>query len=38
LYGAVTVAFAATILGEKITKTQWLGIAAIFAGIALISR
>lgn len=38
LYGAVTVALAATVLGEKITKTQWLGIAAIFAGIVMISR
>jgi drug/metabolite transporter (DMT)-like permease len=38
LYGAVTVALAAAILGEKITRMQWLGIAAIFAGIALISR
>jgi drug/metabolite transporter (DMT)-like permease len=38
LYGAVTVALAATILREKITKTQWLGIGAIFAGIVLISR
>jgi drug/metabolite transporter (DMT)-like permease len=38
LYGAVTVGLAATILGEKISRTQWLGIAAIFAGIILISR
>ncbi len=38
LYGAVTVALAATILGEKITKTQWFGIASIFGGIILISR
>jgi drug/metabolite transporter (DMT)-like permease len=38
LYGAVTVALAAAILREKITKTQWLGIVAIFAGIVLISR
>jgi drug/metabolite transporter (DMT)-like permease len=38
LYGAVTVGLAATFLGEKITKTQWLGIAAIFVGIMFISR
>jgi drug/metabolite transporter (DMT)-like permease len=38
LYGAVTVALAATILGEKVTRMQWTGIAAIFAGIVLISR
>jgi len=38
LYGAVTVALAATILGEKISRMQWTGIAAIFAGIVLISR
>ena len=30
--------YAATILGEKITKTQWFGIASIFGGIILISR
>jgi drug/metabolite transporter (DMT)-like permease len=38
LYGAVTVGLAATILKEKISRTQWLGIAAIFSGIVLISR
>jgi drug/metabolite transporter (DMT)-like permease len=38
LYGAVTVALAATILGEKVSRMQWLGIAAIFAGIVLICR
>jgi drug/metabolite transporter (DMT)-like permease len=38
LYGAVTVGLAATILGEKVTKTQWMGIVAIFAGIVVISR
>jgi len=38
LYGAVTVALAATILGEKISRVQWAGVAAIFAGIVLISR
>jgi drug/metabolite transporter (DMT)-like permease len=36
LYGAVTVALAATILGEKISRMQWLGVAAIFAGIFMI--
>jgi drug/metabolite transporter (DMT)-like permease len=38
LYGAVTVALAAIILREHISRWQWLGIAAIFAGIYLISR
>jgi drug/metabolite transporter (DMT)-like permease len=38
LYGAFTVLLAATFLGERLTRWQWLGIAAIFAGIALISR
>ena len=38
LYGAVTVGLAATILGEKISRWQWLGIVAIFAGIVFISR
>jgi len=38
LYGAVTVALAAVVLKEKISRTQWAGIVAIFAGIVLISR
>lgn len=38
LYGAVTVGLAATILGERISQMQWMGIGAIFAGIVLISR
>jgi drug/metabolite transporter (DMT)-like permease len=38
LYGAVTVGFAATILGEKISRKQWMGIAGIFTGIVFISR
>jgi len=38
LYGAVTVGLAATILREKVSKTQWIGIVAIFAGIILISH
>jgi drug/metabolite transporter (DMT)-like permease len=38
LYGAVTVGLAATILGEKISRWQWVGIVAIFVGIVLISR
>jgi len=38
LYGAVTVGLAATILGEKISRAQWMGVGAIFAGIVLISR
>ena len=38
LYGAVTVGLAATILRERISRVQWVGIGAIFAGIVLISR
>jgi drug/metabolite transporter (DMT)-like permease len=38
LYGAVTIGLAATILGERVTRTQWAGIIAVFAGIVLISR
>lgn len=38
LYGAVTVALAAIFLRERISRWQWLGIAAIFAGIILITR
>jgi drug/metabolite transporter (DMT)-like permease len=38
LYGAVTVALAALILKEKVSRLQWLGITCIFAGIILISR
>jgi drug/metabolite transporter (DMT)-like permease len=38
LYGAVTVGLAATILGERISRRQWVGVGAIFAGIVLIGR
>jgi drug/metabolite transporter (DMT)-like permease len=38
LYGAVTVALAAIVLREHVSRWQWLGIIAIFAGILLISR
>jgi drug/metabolite transporter (DMT)-like permease len=38
LYGAVTVAYAAIFLREPVSRLQWLGIAAIFTGIFLISR
>lgn len=38
LYGAVTVLYAAIFLRERLARWQWLGIAAIFAGIGLISR
>jgi drug/metabolite transporter (DMT)-like permease len=38
LYGAVTVLLAAIFLREHLARWQWLGIAAIFAGIGLISR
>jgi drug/metabolite transporter (DMT)-like permease len=38
LYGAVTVALAAMFLREPVSRLQWIAIAAIFAGIFLISR
>ncbi|HTQ61538.1 MAG TPA: EamA family transporter [Candidatus Solibacter sp.] len=38
LYGAVTVGLAAVFLRERVSRWQWMGIAAIFAGIFLISR
>lgn len=38
LYGAVTVALAALILKEPVSRTQLLGIVSIFVGIVLISR
>jgi drug/metabolite transporter (DMT)-like permease len=38
LYGAVTVALAAIFLRESVSRLQWVGIGAIFAGIFLISR
>jgi drug/metabolite transporter (DMT)-like permease len=38
LYGAVTVGLAATILGERISRMQWMGVAGIFAGIVLVGR
>jgi drug/metabolite transporter (DMT)-like permease len=37
LYGAVTVAFAASFLKERIAPLQWTGIAAIFFGVALMN-
>jgi len=37
LYGAVTVAFAAIFLKERVALLQWTGIAAIFLGVALMS-
>jgi drug/metabolite transporter (DMT)-like permease len=37
LYGAVTVAFAALFLKERIAPLQWAGIAAIFVGVALMN-
>jgi drug/metabolite transporter (DMT)-like permease len=38
LYGAVTVGLAAVFLREHVSRWQWLGIIAIFAGIFLITR
>ncbi|HUC53173.1 MAG TPA: DMT family transporter [Candidatus Cybelea sp.] len=38
LYGAVTVALAATFLKEHVSRWQWIGIVTIFLGIFLISR
>lgn len=37
LYGAVTVLLARIFLRERMERTQWLGIALIFAGIILVS-
>jgi drug/metabolite transporter (DMT)-like permease len=37
LYGAVTVLLAAVVLREHLRRVQWVGIAGIFAGIAMIS-
>jgi drug/metabolite transporter (DMT)-like permease len=38
LYGAVTVILSTVVLRERMSRWQWLGIVAIFAGIALISH
>jgi drug/metabolite transporter (DMT)-like permease len=38
LYGAVTVLFSAIFVRERIGKSQWFGIALIFAGIVLVNR
>jgi drug/metabolite transporter (DMT)-like permease len=38
LYGAVTVGLAAIFLREHVSRSQWLGIIAIFVGIFLISH
>jgi drug/metabolite transporter (DMT)-like permease len=38
LYGAVTVALAAVVLREHVSRWQWVGIVTIFSGIYLISR
>ena len=38
LYGAVTVALAAIVLREHVSRWQWAGIAAIFFGIYLMSQ
>jgi drug/metabolite transporter (DMT)-like permease len=38
LYGAVTVALAAIVLREHVSRWQWAGIASIFSGIYLMSR
>ena len=37
LFAAVTVLLAWIFLHERLTRWQWLGIAAIFAGVALVS-
>jgi drug/metabolite transporter (DMT)-like permease len=34
----VTVVLAAILIRERVSRLQWLGIFAIFAGIVLISR
>ena len=38
LYGAVTVGLASVVLREHVSRWQWTGIVAIFAGIYLMSR
>jgi drug/metabolite transporter (DMT)-like permease len=38
LYGAVTVALAAIVLREHVSRWQWAGIGAIFSGIYLMSQ
>jgi drug/metabolite transporter (DMT)-like permease len=38
LYGAVTVALAAIVLREHVSRWQWAGIVSIFGGIYLMSR
>jgi len=38
LYGAVTVVLAAILIRERLSRVQWLGTIAIFAGIVLIGR
>lgn len=38
LYGAVTVALAALVLREHVSRWQWLGILGIFSGIYLMGR
>jgi drug/metabolite transporter (DMT)-like permease len=38
LYGAVTVILSTVVLRERMSRWQWLGIVAIFAGIALVSH
>jgi drug/metabolite transporter (DMT)-like permease len=38
LYGAVTVLLSTVVLRERLSRQQWLGMVAIFAGIAFISR
>jgi drug/metabolite transporter (DMT)-like permease len=38
LYGAVAVGLATLFLKERVSKSQWVGILAIFLGIVLISR
>jgi drug/metabolite transporter (DMT)-like permease len=38
LYGAVTVLLSSLFLRERLARTQWLGVALIFAGIVLVSH
>jgi drug/metabolite transporter (DMT)-like permease len=37
LYGAVTVLLSSVVLHERLSKVQWFGIVAIFAGITAVS-
>jgi len=37
MFSAVTLLLAFVVLGERLSRRQWLGVAMIFAGIVLIN-